>query len=100
MFSFMTDAGILNKYRERILTLTEKNVNRALAKYVEGSITEENIEKWANFLEMNENVVYEKGFEDWISHVLFVLSTPSINGPITPDLAKELLALPRNPRPS
>ena len=61
-----------------------------LDKYLKGELTESQVEEWANALECREDVglLPEKQIE--IQEVIFQLANPSLNKPITPDLAKSL----------
>jgi len=68
------------------------DLDRALELCVEGVLSGERIQEWAEILEMNEHVDYESGVEEAIADVLFRLSTPEINEPISQAVARELRA--------
>lgn len=54
-----------------------------LNRFLTGEITAEDVETLADALEMNEAVTYEQPHGQIIADVLFVLSNPEINGPLT-----------------
>ena len=66
------------------------DVDRALKLYLDGVITENRLQEWADVLEMCDYVDYESGAEEAIADVLFRLSTPEINEPISHILAQKL----------
>ena len=57
------------------------NVDRALRLYEEDELSGLQLQEWAEILEMNEHVEYERDAEETIASLLFTLSSPEINGP-------------------
>lgn len=68
------------------------DVDRALRLYEEGSLSEEQLQDWADLLEMNDHVEYERDAEEAIANLLFCLSTPEINEPITRAVVRRMRA--------
>ena len=68
------------------------DVDRALGLCEEGRVSAEQLRDWADLLEMNEYVDYERGSEGMVADLLFRLSTPEINEPITPAVVRRLRA--------
>jgi len=75
-------ANVQTPAAETWLLPTSALVN-LLNRFLKGEITAEKMTALADALEMNEAVVYEQPRKDVIADVLFVLSNPEINGPIT-----------------
>jgi len=67
--------------------LRVEDLDHALDQFEGGVLTGEQLQEWADTLEMNDLVLYEEGAEGAIADLLFRLSTPEINDPITPTLA-------------
>lgn len=68
------------------------DIDRALRLYEEGVLSEEQVVEWAEILEMNGHVRYETGEEGTVADLLFQLSTPEINEPISSRMAHRLRA--------
>jgi hypothetical protein len=73
---------------EELVTLTPAHVASLLEKYLSGALTEHDIEAWAEALAGRDDVGLLEGFEDPLKQVLFELSTPEINEPIGPAMAR------------
>jgi len=63
--------------------LTRKDIIEKIDQCLDNELTKEDLEKWADFSELNENYEYEAGYEKLIADVLFHLSSPDINGELT-----------------
>lgn len=72
--------------------LTRSNIESVIRRYLSRELSSLDVEAWADLVEMRDDVDYEEENREWIIDALNVLSNPSINGPLTPDLAKEILA--------
>lgn len=59
------------------------DVDRALRLFEEGRLSREQLQEWAEILEMSDHVEYERGSEEAIANTLFRLTSPEINEPIT-----------------
>jgi hypothetical protein len=74
------------------------DVDRALRLYEEGHLSGEQLQEWADILEMNDHVEYERDAEEAVANLLFSLSSPEINEPITRAVVQRMRASLRNPR--
>jgi len=84
-----------NLYEQRpatVAVLRLEDVYRALGRYEEGLLSGEQLQDWSEFLEMNDYVEYERGREEIIADVLFRLSSPEINEPISSAVATRMRA--------
>jgi hypothetical protein len=72
------------------------DVDRALGLFEERRLSAEQLQEWADLLECNEHVDYEHGCEGTVADLLFRLSTPEINDPITPAVVRGLRVLLKN----
>jgi hypothetical protein len=78
--------------QDSIAPLRLADLDWVLEQCAEGVLSGERIQEWAEILEMNEHIDYEPGVEEAIADVLFRLSTPEINKPISQAVARELRA--------
>lgn len=72
--------------------LTLDDIDRALRRFEEGVLSGDQLQRWAEVLEMNDRVRYEPGFDEAISDILFRLATPEINDPIDQAVVEQLRA--------
>ena len=82
---------------EEIVTLAPAHVVGLLEGYLAGGLMEEDVEVWAEALAGRDDVGFLEGFEDQLKQVLFELSTPEINEPIGPEMARRWTARLRIP---
>lgn len=68
------------------------DVDRALRLYEEGLLSKEQLQEWAEILEINDHVEYEREAEETIASLLFSLSSPEINEPITRVVVRRMRA--------
>lgn len=73
--------------------ISKKDVSQALEAYLNGEVNEKDIESWADFVELSEEISYAVGEEETISEVLFILSSPEINGALNHETARNLIDL-------
>jgi hypothetical protein len=74
-----------------LVTLETSHIISVLERFLAGGSSAADVEYWAEAVEGRDDVAYVEGAEDQISEALFVLSTPEINGALTPESAKQLL---------
>lgn len=74
------------------------DVDRALRRYEEGLLSGEQLQEWAEILEMNDHVEYERDAEQAVASLLFSLSSPEINEPITRAVVRRMRASLKDPR--
>lgn len=70
--------------------LTTEHVYDVLEKYLNGMLAAEEIEKWADVIEMREDIVFEVGREELIKKIIFYLANSEINFEITRDFILEI----------
>lgn len=68
------------------------DVERALRRYEEGRLSAERLERWAELLEMQDAVHYERGHEATVADFLFRLATPEVHEPLTPTVVGRMRA--------
>ncbi len=81
-----------------VVVLGLADVDRALRLYEEGLLSGEQLQEWAEILEMNDHVEYERDAEEAVANLLFSLSSPEINEPITRALVGRMRAWLKDPR--
>jgi hypothetical protein len=72
---------------QELFQLGSEHVVAVLQRFLGGALTAREVATWAEALEMREDV----GYPSQVGEALFVLSSPEINGPLTPRLATELV---------
>jgi len=73
-----------------LVTLTRKNLERVLDEYLDGRISAETVEVWADSLEGRDDINFESGLEDVIKDVVFQLANPEITARLTASGARAL----------
>jgi hypothetical protein len=82
---------------DNLVTLRRSHICAALNEYLAGKVSANDIESWAGLLEGQDGVEYEgtnsedETASEQIEHALFVLATPSINGELNPQVARDML---------
>ena len=74
-----------------LVTLEVSHIASVLERFLTGRTSAAEVEYWAEAVEGRDDVAYAQSNETTIKHVLFVLSTPKINGVLSQDHAKDLL---------
>jgi len=70
--------------------LTMAHIKHALQRRIDGEITAKDLELWADLVEGRPGIEYED--EEQCSDLLFQLSTPEINQPLSADACHRILA--------
>jgi hypothetical protein len=82
-----------------LVNLTRRDGEHALALYLHGAVSGQQIEPWASALERRDDVGLEPGYELLLKSLLFELATPEMTRPLTVatarDWATRLAAAPR-----
>lgn len=63
--------------------LTRTHLESAIMRYLNDEISSNQLEAWADALEMREDVSYDKNDKDWIEEVIRDFANPTLNGAIT-----------------
>jgi hypothetical protein len=69
-----------------LVRLTSVDIVTALRKFLDGELSGNDIERWANLIECRDDIDYEG-----LSDLIFRLSNPEINGQLDPSAANEIL---------
>ena len=70
--------------------LTMAHIKHALRRRIDSDITASDLELWADLVEGRAGIEYED--EEQCSDLLFQLSTPEINQPLSTDVCRRILA--------
>ncbi len=73
-----------------LYVLTILDVRNVMKKYLDNEISASELSTWADKLEMREDLDYEDGRNKEIATLLFNLSSPEINQPITKENIQKL----------
>jgi hypothetical protein len=73
---------------DELVILTRSDVVRILRRYVDGLSSADDVEEWANGIELRDDVGVEPDHERLLRDVIFHLANPDVNEPITPEFAQ------------
>ena len=73
------------------LRISRSALTQLILRFQSGDIGADELSSWAELLDAADEVVYESGYEEVVGEVLFVLSTPEINHPLSQSQCAELL---------
>jgi len=72
-----------------LVTLSPATVIEVLDRYLSGDVTAEEIEKWADGIEVREDIAFPLVFDTVLKELFFELANPEINRPLSPETAQE-----------
>lgn len=75
---------------ENVCTLRKLDIRRALTRCRRGELSVDDLQRWAEIIEVHELIDYEPGQETSVADAVFWLSTPEINGALTDDRLAEI----------
>jgi hypothetical protein len=75
-----------------LVTLTCAHIDSILERYLRGTLCANDVQRWADAVEGRDDIQYSEAQEGEIADVLFRLSSPEINGPLSPASAEALRA--------
>ena len=76
---------------EPLIILTRDHLINILSDYISGKIAASELERWANIIEVRDDISYEPEFLEKIKEVVFELSNPILFGEINLDSAINLM---------
>jgi len=74
---------------EELVSLTREHIISVLQRYLNGQLTEKEVEEWADALDMRDDIRF--GLDEDDDTVLFVSELANPISPITPSLAQKLI---------
>ncbi len=75
---------------DELVLFEKKHILNVLRAYLEGKITELEVENWANAIECREDIEIEICSKELINEILYELANPYLTKKITKDRAKAL----------
>ncbi len=75
---------------EPLIVLTPKHVRNALQRYMQGNVSEETIETWANAIEGRDDIVFAVEAEDALKEAIHELANPLLTEMLSHQSAKRL----------
>lgn len=72
-----------------LVLLTASDVCSVLRRYLDGSLSAEQVTDWADLLECREDIAPVEG-QELLQEVLFRLANPALREPVTPALARSI----------
>lgn len=77
---------------EPLVVLTPVHLARVLSRYMQGEITAQELEDWANAIESREDIAYETAHKAPLAQAIYQLANPLLTQPITPVSIQQLFA--------
>ncbi len=71
--------------------LEKSHLQNILSRFLSGEITADFVHKWADFIELREDIDYPQEDQNLISDIISVLANPEINGQLTSEGAHDLV---------
>lgn len=75
---------------EPLLVIKKEDLLRVIDRFLAGSITAEQLQEWAETLEVRDDVSFDPKEEELLDDVFFRIATPEINAPLTPEVVRQL----------
>lgn len=76
---------------ETLITLTPHIIIDILKRFENNELSAEDVNKWANAVELREDIAIEADSEDMVKQAIYLLANPEINLPIDHQLATRLM---------
>jgi hypothetical protein len=71
-----------------LVTLSPATVIEVLERYLSGDVTAEEIEKWADGIEVREDIAFPPLFDKVMKELFFEVANLEINRPLSPETAR------------
>ena len=72
-----------------LVTLTGSDLIRVLDRYLQGDLSNTDVEEWAEALEGRDDVGYEPQLSDTLKQIIFELANPLLTTPVEPARAHQ-----------
>ncbi|EMQ2878997.1 hypothetical protein V9N52_004360, partial [Vibrio navarrensis] len=79
-------------YEGQPLVATASKIREVLKRFLAGEYSAQELEDWANLVEYREDLEFEKKNREEIANVIYCLANPVLEGEITADSCKALIA--------
>ena len=73
-----------------LVTIKKKDILRIIDRFLGGDISAEQLQEWAENLEVREDVAFDEVDEKLLDNVFFRIATPFINEPLTVESVSRL----------
>src|ERR1700758_5303847 len=75
-----------------LITLTAEHIRSVLTRLTSGTLSADTVCKWADAIEMREDIGYEERYHEEIVEAISALAYPLLNGALDPDEIARLFA--------
>ena len=75
-----------------LVALTSQHLLDLLTDYLSGNIDKAHVERWADAVEVRDDLYYEPKDEKVIKDIVFDLANPLLSGPLTPEVAMRMIS--------
>lgn len=73
-----------------LLVVKKEDLLRLIDRFLSRSIGAEQLQEWAENLELREDVAFDEAEEELLDDMFFRIATPFINEPLTDEAAREM----------
>lgn len=77
---------------EPLVALKSEHVIKLLSDYVAGKIDESVVERWADAVEVRDDLYYEAESGDDLKAIIYDLANPLLSGPLTSEEASRMIS--------
>ncbi|MCK4945423.1 MAG: hypothetical protein KAS59_04090 [Alphaproteobacteria bacterium] len=71
--------------------MTRKNIISVLERYLHSELTAENVEDWANAVEIRDDIEFGIKNEETVLDAVYILANPVLEGSLPPEMARSLI---------
>lgn len=75
-----------------LITLDRQTIRHILERYIAGELSEQDIDDWANAVEVRDDICYEENYEELIDDLITQMSNPLLYEPLTQEKASMWLS--------
>ncbi len=100
----LPDSSVLNELKQygwdceqELVIVTKKHILAVLNQLTENNLTAQQVEDWANRIEVRDDIGYEFGEEGVVNEAIFCLANPYINYPIDEKIHDRIKSLFNKP---
>lgn len=76
-----------------LIYLHSSHIIHLLTRYLDSTLSKNEVEKWANLIEGREDIGFNFSDEEKLKTILFELANPELTADLTPHRAQEIIAL-------
>lgn len=80
-----------------LVLLTPEHIQNVVLRYLNGELTGQQLEDWANAIESREDISFASAHENVLADAIFQLANPTLTTPITKKSVQDLITRLKQP---